>query len=76
MYTYSDEGGIAKMVANKLRVGCDGRWLLPFWREMGGQPECNRQPGLHGAPGVLASADQVTRLPRSSGLLITYLPHC
>jgi hypothetical protein len=65
VYTYSEEGGIAKMIANKLRVGSDGQWLLPFWREMGGQPECNQQPALHGAPGVLASADQVTCLPPS-----------
>ena len=59
VYTYEDVGVIAKMIANKLRVGRYGQWLLPFWREMGGQPECNLQPALHGAPGVLASSDQV-----------------
>jgi hypothetical protein len=47
------------MIANKLRVDASGRWLLPFWREMGGQPSCNTRPSLHGMPGLLVSTDKV-----------------
>ena len=60
VYAYKDEGGIAKMIANKVRLTRDGQWLLPFWREMGGQAACNTQPELHGAPGLLVSPDQVS----------------
>ena len=60
VYAFKDEGGIAKMIANKLRTTQEGHWLLPFWREMGGQAECNTRPELHGAPGLLVSPDQVS----------------
>ena len=58
LLSFDLEGGIAKMVANKLAVGQDGRWLLPFWREMGGQ-NCTHSPSMHGKAGVLVSDDQV-----------------
>ena len=59
VYSFDEEGGIAKMIANKLVVNSRGHFLLPFWREMGGQPECNRQAALHGMPGLLVSDDKV-----------------
>ncbi|KAK9909563.1 hypothetical protein WJX75_004152 [Coccomyxa subellipsoidea] len=58
VYSFDEEGGIAKMIANKLVVNSRGHFLLPFWREMGGQPECNRQAALHGMPGLLVSDDK------------------
>ena len=33
IYGFSHEGGIPKVIANKLAVGGGGEWLLPFWRE-------------------------------------------
>lgn len=33
VYSFDAEGGIPKVVANKLAVDTDGSWLLPFWRE-------------------------------------------
>lgn len=59
VYSFNEEGGIAKMIANKLMVNSRGTLLLPFWREMGGQPECDRQSQLHGIPGLLMSNDGV-----------------
>ncbi len=58
IYSYSDEGGIAKMLANHLGMTPGGGWMLPVWREMGGQQACNTHPELHGAAGVLLSTDQ------------------
>ena len=58
IYSYSDEGGIAKMLANRLGTIPGGGWVLPVWREMGGQQVCNKHPELHGAAGVLLSTDQ------------------
>ncbi|CAL8467786.1 g7324 [Coccomyxa elongata] len=58
VYSFDEEGGIAKMIANKLTISSRGHWLLPFWREMGGQPECNMQPAKHGMPGLLVSPDK------------------
>ena len=70
VYAYKDEGGIAKMIANHLKVTKDGQWLLPFWREMGGQATCNTHPELHGVPGLLVSPDQVsTAASESMGAL-------
>lgn len=58
IYSYSDEGGISKMLANHLGTTSGGDWVLPVWREMGGQQACNMHPELHGAAGVLLSSDQ------------------
>ncbi|CAK0763317.1 hypothetical protein CVIRNUC_003045 [Coccomyxa viridis] len=58
IYSFSDEGGIAKMLANRLGTRDGGGWMLPVWREMGGQQACNTHPELHGAAGVLLSDDQ------------------
>lgn len=33
IYAFDAEGGIPKVIANKLAVGANGTWLLPFWRE-------------------------------------------
>ena len=33
IYSFDAEGGIPKVIANKLAIGTDGGWLLPFWRE-------------------------------------------
>jgi len=60
---YDDEGGIAKMIANKLIRARDGSWVLPFWREMGGPAACRQRPELHGEAGVLLTRDQA----RSAG---------
>lgn len=30
---FEAEGGVPKVIANKLAIGTDGGWLLPFWRE-------------------------------------------
>lgn len=57
--SFDEEGGIAKMVANKLGVDSSGQWLLPFWREMGGH-NCTNAPGMHGVPGILLSSDQAS----------------
>ncbi len=62
VYSFDEEGGIAKMIANKLMVNSKGQLLLPFWREMGGQPECNQRAALHGMPGLLISNDKVSFL--------------
>ena len=59
VFSFDSEGGIAKMVANKIALGPKGEWLLPFWREMGGN-DCTHAPGMHGRAGVLISEDQVT----------------
>lgn len=58
VYAFEEDGGIAKMVANKIVLGPKGEWLLPFWREMGGQ-NCMHSPSMHGKAGVLISHDQV-----------------
>ena len=63
IYHYSEEGGIAKMLANHLGMTSGGGWMLPVWREMGGQAVCNTHPELHGAAGVLLSDDQAGHLP-------------
>ncbi|KAK9797082.1 hypothetical protein WJX73_005306, partial [Symbiochloris irregularis] len=57
LLSYDTEGGIAKMVSNKPAVSPEGHWLLPFWREMGGN-NCTHSPGMHGKPGLLISSDQ------------------
>ena len=59
IFSYSDEGGIAKMLANHLGTTAGGGWMLPVWREMGGQQVCNMHPELHGQAGVLLSDNQV-----------------
>lgn len=33
LLTHEADGGVPKVLANKLCVMADGRWLLPFWRE-------------------------------------------
>lgn len=68
--SYDTEGGIAKMVSNKVAATADGRWLLPFWREMGGT-NCTQDPGMHGRPGLLSSADGVRPCPRWGPLHVT-----
>lgn len=35
MLPYDAEGGIPKVVANKMAVLASGAWVLPFWREPG-----------------------------------------
>ena len=61
VYSFEKDGGIAKMVANKLAQGSRGEWLLPFWREKGGQ-ECSNATAWHGRAGVLISEDLVLKL--------------
>lgn len=63
IYSYNEEGGIAKMLANHLGMTSGGGWMLPVWREMGGQAVCNTHPELHGAAGVLLSDDQAGHPP-------------
>lgn len=58
VYPYEADGGIGKMVANQLVLGRSGEWILPFWREMGGQ-NCSQNHGEHGKAGVLISYDKV-----------------
>ena len=58
VYAYEEDGGIGKMVANQLAIGRSGEWLLPFWREMGGQ-NCSQNHAEHGKAGVLISYDKV-----------------
>ena len=58
VFAYEEDGGIGKMVANKLAIGSSGEWLLPFWREMGGQ-NCSQNHAEHGKAGVLISYDKV-----------------
>ena len=61
VYTFEDEGGIPKVIANKLAVTPTGAWLLPFWREndrWDAGAGCNAQPGLMGVPAVLVSTNQ------------------
>ncbi len=67
---YDDEGGIAKMIANKLTRARNGSWVLPFWREMGGPAACRQRPELHGEAGVLLTRDQA----RSAGSVCSPLP--
>jgi hypothetical protein len=60
--TFEDEGGIPKVIANKLALTPTGAWLLPFWREndrWDAGPGCNAQPGLMGVPAVLISSNKV-----------------
>ncbi|BDA41433.1 hypothetical protein COCOBI_02-2130 [Coccomyxa sp. Obi] len=55
---WSAEGGIAKLACNGLSINAAGEWLLPYWRELGGGPACQKVPKLHGVAGVLISPDQ------------------
>lgn len=57
IYSFEEDGGIGKMVSNKIAIGLRGEWLLPFWREMGGQ-YCKQAPAMHGRAGVLISEDK------------------
>lgn len=72
--SFSKEGGIGKMIANKPTLGPDGELLLPFWREMSGL-HCNHAPTMHGKAGVLRSVDQARlyALSKSLKLLNTHL---
>ena len=61
LFTFEDEGGIPKVIANKLALTPTGAWLLPFWREndrWDAGAGCNAQPGLMGVPAVLVSSNQ------------------
>ena len=58
---WSAEGGVAKMDSNKPAITASGNWLMAFWREQGGSAACERNPEMHGVPGVLLSSDQVHR---------------
>ena len=63
---WSYEGGIARLTCNSISLNAKGEWLLPYWRELGGGPVCQKEPSLHGTAGVLITADQVppmTSLP-------------
>jgi len=62
VYPFEEDGGIAKMVANKVAIGPRGEWLLPFWREKGGQ-DCSNDTAWHGRAGVLISEDLVPHPP-------------
>lgn len=72
---WSGEGGIAKLACNGLSYNAAGEWLLPYWRELGGGPACQKVPKLHGVAGVMITGDQVQRhipltlLSRRSGTL-------
>ena len=72
IYSYGDEGGISKMLANHLGTTAAGNWVLPVWREMGGQQACNMHPELHGAAGVLLSSNQAGVLLPGRHECITY----
>ena len=56
---WTAEGGVAKLDSNKPAITAAGDWLIAFWREQGGSAACERNPEMHGVPGVLLSADQV-----------------
>ena len=76
IYPFDEDGRIGKMIANKLIVGPDGQWLLPFWREMGGQ-DCLQSPSMHGKAGLLISANKVRNrrhLQRSPASAETHFP--
>lgn len=55
---WSAEGGVAKMDSNKPAITAAGDWLMAFWREQGGSAACERNPEMHGVPGVLLSSDK------------------
>ena len=61
---YDAEGGIPKVVANKLAVLASGAWILPFWREPGKTcPKLRSEVKdpkdiVRGSAGVLISGDQ------------------
>lgn len=46
------------MDSNKPAITAGGDWLMAFWREQGGSAACERNPEMHGVPGVLLSSDQ------------------
>ncbi len=56
---WSYEGGIARLTCNSISLNAKGEWLLPYWRELGGGPVCQKEPSLHGTAGGLITADQV-----------------
>ncbi|KAK9832658.1 hypothetical protein WJX81_008285 [Elliptochloris bilobata] len=55
---WTAEGGVAKLDSNKPAITANGDWLIAFWREQGGSAACERNPEMHGVPGVLLSSDQ------------------
>lgn len=62
VYAFAKEGGIPKVIANKIAIAAGGVWLLPFWRENDPWDAgivCNARPDLMGVPGVLISGDKV-----------------
>ena len=64
MLPYDAEGGIPKVVANKMAVLGSGAWVLPFWREPGKTcPKLRSEVKdpkdiVKGSAGVLISGDQ------------------
>ena len=63
MYGFAKEGGIPKVIANKIAISPAGEWLLPFWREndqWDAGASCNARLDLMGVPGVLISGDKVS----------------
>ena len=63
VYAFVEEGGIPKVIANKIAVVPGGLWLLPFWREhdpWDAGAAGNAQRGLSGVPGVLISTDRAS----------------
>ena len=66
VYSFKEEGGIPKVIANTIAIAPGGDWLLPFWREndpWDASTLCNQQPQLMGVPGVLLSSDKVREGP-------------
>lgn len=63
VYPFRAEGGISKVLANRLHVAGNGDWLLPFWREDDPSDtpySCNLQHmRYNGVPAILISSDNV-----------------
>ncbi len=62
VYDFKAEGGIPKLIANKVTYNADTAWLLPFWRaaDRWNAPwTCNQAMKLSGVAGALLSEDEV-----------------
>ncbi|KAK9823715.1 hypothetical protein WJX72_004851 [[Myrmecia] bisecta] len=57
VWAFSEEGGIPKVVANKLAVAHNGNWVLPFWHEAVSEA-CGSKLDVNQAAGVLVSSDK------------------
>jgi len=63
IFSADAEDGIPKVIANKVSVLSNGRWVLPFWREPGKTCPVNRNQvprseWVNGSAGVLISETQ------------------